>query len=79
MDARLPESRCPKCNQLLDAATSTEGDHHPSPGDISVCINCAEVLTFDEDLLLQPASRKHRRDPRIQRVRRVILKVKKLN
>jgi hypothetical protein len=47
------ETRCPYCDHLLDGAWSFEGAT-PSPGDLSVCINCAKALVFSDDLRLQP-------------------------
>lgn len=46
-------SLCPSCGHTLDAATSadrTQPDATPSPGDWNVCINCAVLLVFKEDL-----------------------------
>lgn len=48
-DTELPESTCPFCDNRLDHATSPTG-LSPSPGDISVCINCASPLIFDQEL-----------------------------
>ena len=50
---RTPSVRCPACGHVLDAATSTEGDHAPAPGDLSVCAYCATVLTFDDGLRVE--------------------------
>jgi hypothetical protein len=44
-DTRLPPSRCPSCEKLLDAATSLEGAK-PRPGDWSVCIHCTSLIIF---------------------------------
>lgn len=46
----LENDICPKCGYLLEAATDMESDKRPSPGDWAVCINCATVLRFDENL-----------------------------
>lgn len=46
-------SNCPSCGKLLSGATSlNEEDALPSPGDISVCMDCATILKFDNDLRL---------------------------
>ena len=53
---RVPACACPHCGHELDAAFSTTGLRpRPKPGDVSVCIECAEVLIYGERLeLLQP-------------------------
>ena len=55
---RLPKCRCPHCEQELDAAMSADPadpDAAPSPGDVTVCISCAQLLVFTDDLLLRAA------------------------
>jgi hypothetical protein len=49
----VPESRCPSCGKLCDAATAVEKDNKPSPGDFSVCLDCGHVMIFDHDLRLR--------------------------
>lgn len=36
----------------MDAATDIDGEATPTPGDYSLCINCATVLVFDDRLHL---------------------------
>ena len=50
MSVRLESYSCPSCNYQMDAATSLEGDHTPTPGDLSVCLNCGELLIFTDAL-----------------------------
>lgn len=50
-------SRCPACLHQLDGATSTFGDHVPSPGDATVCLYCSTVSIFQTDLTLRQARR----------------------
>lgn len=50
---RLPACRCPYCGTQLDAATKLDRAIMPKPGDISVCIKCAQVLVFADDLMLR--------------------------
>jgi hypothetical protein len=54
-DTRLQPSPCPYCDAPLDAATSPKG-YEPSPGCFSVCINCAQLLVFRDDLSLRAAT-----------------------
>lgn len=48
----LPISIC-KCGKILDSASGTG---EPKPGDFSVCVDCYELLKFDENLLLKTAT-----------------------
>ncbi len=45
----LPDDRCPSCGYTLDACSMAPGNDReaPSPGDISLCFGCGEVLYFD--------------------------------
>jgi hypothetical protein len=49
---RTTPTLCPTCGHKLDAATGLDHDHKPSPGDLSVCIQCGEILEFDEEIKL---------------------------
>jgi hypothetical protein len=40
----------------MDSATEIRGQARPSVGDISLCINCGEVLEFDKEMNLHVAS-----------------------
>jgi hypothetical protein len=53
LDRRVPESSCPNCGKPLDAAMSTEGDHKPSPGDMTICMDCRHLCAFAEDMRLR--------------------------
>jgi hypothetical protein len=54
MDKVLPISFCPNCKHQLDRATSTtQKGAFPVPGDFTVCIDCASVLVFTQDLYLR--------------------------
>jgi hypothetical protein len=35
----------------MDAASSAEDGAVPTPGDISVCLNCGQILVFGDDLI----------------------------
>lgn len=53
------ESRCPQCNYKLDGSTHVQPGEKPTlpqPGDNSVCINCGQVLTYEEDCRLRKAT-----------------------
>lgn len=51
---RIPESRCPFCGHLMDAATGIrESDDRPDEDSATVCIECAAILFFNPDLTLR--------------------------
>jgi hypothetical protein len=52
---RLPETKCPNCGTHLDAATEVGSDDgkRPSPGDLTVCIECSVPLVFKADLSMR--------------------------
>jgi hypothetical protein len=47
---RIVKSLCPICGHKLDGAFCTDGDHQPKPGHFGVCIKCATVLVYGDDL-----------------------------
>jgi hypothetical protein len=52
VDTKLEQSSsCPWCGAKLDCATGF--NKRPSPGDLSVCIQCAQANVFKEDLTLR--------------------------
>jgi hypothetical protein len=51
---RVPESRCPKCEYKLDAATGVDGVS-PEEGDYTICIGCESVLKFGAGMTLAEA------------------------
>ena len=52
--AKMKPSLCPKCKMILNGATHLQDvEKSPRPGDVTVCVVCAEVLVFDDDLMLR--------------------------
>ena len=45
----IPPSPCPFCDRPNDVASEATG-HSPGPGDVAVCLSCASVLVFSEDM-----------------------------
>lgn len=45
-------SRCPKCQAMLDKASDPLGVNTPSVGDYSICLYCNAVLQFGIGLTL---------------------------
>lgn len=59
IDFRLKrEVRCPGCGKRLDGARAVTGNTAPQPGDFTVCIRCAIVLRFTEELGLMAVDQK---------------------
>lgn len=46
----LPPCPCPFCGYEMDAAS---GKREPNPGDISICISCAQPLVFTQTMQLR--------------------------
>jgi hypothetical protein len=52
----VKNTHCPTCNSKLSAATGILDDEWVArPKDMSICINCGEILTFTDDLDLRLA------------------------
>ena len=51
--SRLPLASCPSCGKKLNAATHPTEDVTPSPGDVTICFGCQDLLIFTEDLGLR--------------------------
>jgi hypothetical protein len=52
-DCRVKESICPNCRKQLDAAINCCGEKEkPHSGDFSICMYCAAILCFGDDLNL---------------------------
>lgn len=49
---RVPMGHCPACAATLSAATNADGDDaRPTPNDLTICLHCTAVLTFDAALV----------------------------
>jgi hypothetical protein len=44
------EDACPICFHELDSVTCVDSDARPEPGDLTVCLYCAELLVLDKSL-----------------------------
>jgi hypothetical protein len=72
------EQQCPFCGHRCNRCATTD-DVPPKPGDISLCLRCAEVSVFDRELRLRRASPREltrlKSDPdwrKVERMRRAI-------
>ena len=55
-DTRTPECVCPWCGHLIDAALAANPNMPnatPYPGAVCVCIGCAQILRFQDDLTVR--------------------------
>lgn len=49
----MPNDECPKCGKHINAAATVSDENaQPSSGDVTVCIGCAGILKFDDNLKL---------------------------
>lgn len=52
----LPESTCPICGYMFDAASHPIDENAtPKPGDLSLCLKCGELMVFKADMTLVQA------------------------
>lgn len=74
VETRLPQSKCCECGHQMDACS---GPCEPSPGDLTLCINCGSLNVFADDLTLRyPTDDEFfaaAADSDLQRMRRAIL------
>jgi len=52
-DHLVKKNICSVCGHDLDGATQINGDNKPKPGDVSICVGCANIAIFDDDLNLR--------------------------
>lgn len=53
LTTRIPLSLCPVCGHTLDSSESLSSPAEaPAAGDWTVCIGCAAILEFDQELRL---------------------------
>lgn len=51
----LPTTVCPTCKyEMDDAICVQDGSNDPIPGDLTVCLNCGEVLQYNDILVAKP-------------------------
>lgn len=46
---------CPACGYIMDTVSNvSENNNTPKKGDVTVCLNCGDVLQFKKDLTVEP-------------------------
>ena len=77
------ESRCPYCGYRCDSATMLGGNAAPSPGDVTICIECQSICVFDAKLKMRTPTDSEMYDiagdRRIIMAQRALASVKKSN
>lgn len=53
---KLPTSLCPGCGRAWDGAGALDNPRQPEPGDVGVCLGCAAVNIYGDDLRLRQAT-----------------------
>ena len=57
-DVPMPKGKCLNCGKNLNMAAGvvdilSPDEHHPEPGDATICIDCSHVMVFDKNLNLR--------------------------
>ena len=53
---KMGKDTCPCCGTMLDAATAIkeeDEEHAPKPKDLTICVECGEILYYSEDMKLE--------------------------
>jgi hypothetical protein len=78
---KLTPAACPTCGKVLDSAMCLTTENTPSPGDLSVCIQCLALLQFTENLGLDLCDEATLDDPEalaeVAKIRAAITHVRK--
>lgn len=53
MPVRTPECRCLSCGHKFNSAASAGKKGYPTPGDLTMCLNCGAVMIFADDLTVR--------------------------
>jgi len=44
---------CPYCGKRFDHTSDVESEHVPEPGNITICVGCAGILVFGNNMEIQ--------------------------
>jgi hypothetical protein len=51
---RTPLNNCMNCGKLIDSGASIDpGERSPQPGDIAICLDCAHIHIYTDDLTIR--------------------------
>jgi hypothetical protein len=81
-DHVMPDSACLSCGKRLDRATMSNGDHRPSPGNITICaFGCGHIMAFADDLSLRELTDNEiidvAGDPRLVQLQKICGRIRK--
>ena len=64
IERKIEGAKCPACGYPAEGATAindSETPRMPKPGDFAICMGCASVHAYDENLHLRALTRPERR------------------
>lgn len=71
---------CPYCTKSLDLTEDLIGMNIPKPGDVSICIGCADILLFDESMQMRKPTEEEKKEldknQAIQKIRVYVLELR---
>lgn len=53
MSFKMPRCNCLDCGYPMDAASNPFTGHKPSPGDVSICLECGHIMVFKKNLTIR--------------------------
>ena len=77
VSGKIPQFTCVECGYRPDYADSAYGSALPEPGDVSLCMKCAHVTIFTEDMSVrEPTTTELREITNAPHVQKVIAAIK---
>jgi hypothetical protein len=68
---KLAPQMCVECGIVLNAVSGTvRPNEAPTPGCVSLCLNCGHLALFDDNMMLREATQEENAEPEIQELRR---------
>lgn len=49
----MGDDSCPHCGKLINTCTAVNSDDLPLPGDLTICIGCAGINRYGDDMALE--------------------------
>ncbi len=59
-DHAVPDITCPECHYVANRCAGVATESRPVPGDLSLCIACAAIAVFDDELRLRRPTEEER-------------------
>jgi hypothetical protein len=68
---------CPYCGKKFDLTSDLEGENTPEPGNITICLGCAGVLIFGDNMEPKKPDPEELKEflkiPEVNRIRKAVL------